>query len=36
LSLFPEEDILTKEIAAWKGFAEKLPDEEKDIYENAK
>jgi len=32
LSLFPEEDILTKEIAAWKGFADKLPYEEREMF----
>jgi len=26
LSLFPEEEIITKEIESWKGFAERLPD----------
>jgi hypothetical protein len=25
LSLFPEEDILTKEIESWRGFADRLP-----------
>ena len=29
LSLFPDEDILTKEIESWKGFADRLL--EKDI-----
>jgi hypothetical protein len=28
MSLFPEEDILTKEIEAWRGFVEKLPADE--------
>jgi hypothetical protein len=32
LSLFPEEDILAKEIASWKGFADKLPDKEREIF----
>jgi hypothetical protein len=27
MSLFPNEDILIKEIASWKGFADSLPDE---------
>ena len=32
MSLFPEEDILTKEIGAWKGLADKLPDKEREIF----
>jgi hypothetical protein len=28
MSLFPKEDILTKEIESWKGFADGLPAEE--------
>jgi hypothetical protein len=28
LSLFPDEDILTKEIEAWRGFIDKLPSDE--------
>jgi hypothetical protein len=28
MSLFPDEDILTKEIEAWRGFVEKLPEDE--------
>ena len=28
MSLFPGEDILTKEIESWKGFAESLKSEE--------
>jgi hypothetical protein len=28
LSLFPDEDILTKEIESWKGFADSLKSEE--------
>lgn len=28
MSLFPDEDILTKEIEAWRGFIEKLPADE--------
>ena len=28
MSLFPNEDILTKEIESWKGFVESLPTEE--------
>jgi hypothetical protein len=27
MSLFPYEDILTKEIESWKGFADRLPTE---------
>jgi len=32
LSLFPEEDVLTKEIASWKGFADKLTDGDKEMF----
>ncbi len=28
MSLFPNEDILTKEIESWKGFVDRLPAEE--------
>jgi hypothetical protein len=28
LSLFPDEDVLTKEIETWKSFIEKLPSDE--------
>jgi hypothetical protein len=28
LSLFPDEDVLTKEIEAWSGFIDKLPSDE--------
>jgi hypothetical protein len=28
MSLFPEEDILTKEMESWKGFANSLKSEE--------
>jgi hypothetical protein len=28
MSLFPDEDILTKEIVSWKGFADSLKSEE--------
>lgn len=28
MSLFPDEDILTKEIETWRGFIEKLPTDE--------
>jgi hypothetical protein len=27
MSLFPYEDVLTKEIESWKGFADRLPSE---------
>jgi hypothetical protein len=32
LSLFPDEDILTKEIESWKGFADRLPDEDRETF----
>jgi len=33
MSLFPDEDILTKEIETWKGFIDKLPsDDDKVIF----
>jgi hypothetical protein len=32
MSLFPHEDILTKEIASWKGFADRLPDEDRKTF----
>jgi hypothetical protein len=28
MSLFPDEDILTKEIETWQGFIDKLPSDE--------
>jgi len=28
MSLFPDEDVLTKEIESWRGFIDKLPSEE--------
>ena len=31
MSLFPDEDILTREIESWRGFIEKLPSEEDKI-----
>jgi hypothetical protein len=32
MSLFPDEDVLTKEIETWRGFIDKLPtDEDKSI-----
>lgn len=32
MSLFPDEDILTKEIESWKGFADRLPDEDRETF----
>ncbi|MGH9985736.1 MAG: hypothetical protein ACRD8W_17465 [Nitrososphaeraceae archaeon] len=33
MSLFPDEDILTKEIETWRGFIENLPsDEDKVVF----
>ena len=32
LSLFPDEDILTKEIESWKGFADRLPDKFREVF----
>lgn len=31
MSLFPDEDVLTKEIETWRGYMEKLPEEDKAI-----
>jgi hypothetical protein len=32
MSLFPDEDVLTKEIETWRGFIDKLPNtEDKDL-----
>jgi hypothetical protein len=28
MSLFPDEDVLTKEIESWRGFIDKLPSDE--------
>jgi hypothetical protein len=28
MSLFPDEDVLTKEIEAWRGFVDKLPSDD--------
>lgn len=28
MSLFPDEDVLTREIETWRGFIEKLPSED--------
>ena len=28
MSLFPDEDVLTKEIETWSGFIDKLPNDE--------
>ena len=37
MSLFPNEDILTKEIESWKGFADSSASRgrQKDVHENA-
>ena len=33
MSLFPDEDVLTKEIESWRGFIDKLPsDEDKAVF----
>jgi hypothetical protein len=32
MSLFPNEDILTKEIQSWKGFADSLPAEDRKTF----
>jgi hypothetical protein len=32
MSLFPKEDILTKEIESWKGFADSLPAEDRKTF----
>ena len=33
MSLFPEEDVLTREIETWRGFIDKLPtDEDKVVF----
>jgi hypothetical protein len=33
MSLFPEEDVLTKEIETWRGFTDNLPsDDDKAIF----
>lgn len=32
MSLFPNEDILTKEIESWKGFADSLPAEDRKTF----
>ena len=33
MSLFPDEDILTREIESWRGFIDKLPsDEDKVVF----
>jgi hypothetical protein len=31
MSLFPDEDVLTREIETWRGFIDKLPSEEDKI-----
>ncbi|MFZ0514749.1 MAG: hypothetical protein WAM14_24310 [Candidatus Nitrosopolaris sp.] len=32
MSLFPDEDVLIKEIESWKGFMDCLPEEERRIF----
>ena len=32
MSLFPNEDVLTKEIESWKGFADSLPAEDNELF----
>ena len=33
MSLFPDEDVLTKEIETWRGFIDKLPsDDDKSVF----
>jgi hypothetical protein len=32
LSLFPKEDVVTKEIASWKGFMDRLLEEDREIF----
>jgi hypothetical protein len=32
MSLFPDEDVLTKEIQSWEGFAEQLSVEDRQIF----
>ena len=35
MSLFPDEDVLSKEIETWRGFIDKLPsDEDKVVFTN--
>ncbi len=34
MSLFPNEDILTKEIESWKGFADSLHSDNKELFMN--
>lgn len=35
MSLFPDEDVLTKEIETWRGFIDKLPsDDDRKIFTN--
>jgi hypothetical protein len=35
MSLFPDEDVLTKKIETWRGFIEKLPSNEDKLMFNA-
>jgi hypothetical protein len=32
MSLFPDEDVLTKEIQSWRGFADQLPVKDRQIF----
>jgi hypothetical protein len=32
LTLFPQEDVLLQEIESWKGFAESLPEQDKEPF----
>jgi hypothetical protein len=32
MSLFPDEDVLTREIETWRGFIDKLPSEDKIVF----
>ena len=34
LSLFPNKDILTKEIESWRGFADNLHADNRELFEN--
>lgn len=34
MSLFPNEDILTKEIESWKGFADSLHSDNRELFMN--
>lgn len=34
MGLFPEEDVLAKEIESWRGFAESLRAEDRELFKN--